>query len=109
MTRGIKFSHRYKLIKDLPTYPKGWEFGWSGDNELFYPYEVSDVTWKRDNNGGPGIYLDYKHMGYTVKQLANKEWFEPISKEVDYIPKLPDKEKIENYICLLSTMNCMNL
>lgn len=90
-----KFSHQYKLKKDLPTYPKGWKISWDGDR--FYPFKKS--TWKHDE-GKESIYRDREHTGYTVDEIKNTEWFEPNSPEVDFIPKFPDSKSIDEFVYL---------
>jgi hypothetical protein len=95
----MKFSHIYRLKKDLPNYPKGWEFQWNGERELFYPRKKDEY-----NKNESSIYLDYKAAAYNIDQIKNTEWFEPVSKEVDFIPQFPSKDKIEDYVDLMPSL-----
>lgn len=90
----MKFAHRYKLLKNTPTYKAGWELGWDGGSEKFYFYKPS--TWSY-NKGEPDIYLDLNGARFTVDEIKNIEWFEPIGEEVDFIPKFPTQKKLEEY------------
>lgn len=90
-----KFSHTYKLKKDTPKYKKGWELKWDG--EMFYFREVSRYGFDK---GKPGIYLDRKTSGYTLEEIQNTDWFEPVGELVDFIPKFPSKKNIEEFVYL---------
>jgi len=91
----MTFTHKYKLLKDLPNYKAGWTLGWDG--EKFYPYKKSE--WEFDN-GKESIYLDKNSQGYSVEEIKDTTWFEPIGKEVDFIPKFPSKSKIDEFVSL---------
>lgn len=93
----MKFSHKYKLNRDLPNYKKGWKLGWSGIRERFFPYKPS--PWKSDF-GKESHYLDFDHQGFTVETVKDTEWFTPIGTEVDFTPKFPDKNDIYKFIHL---------
>jgi hypothetical protein len=101
----VKFTHRYKLLKDTPKYKAGWELGWSGNDGKFYFYKVSE--WKHDN-GKRSIYLDYDSKGFSVEEIKDTEWFKPIGKEVDFIPRFPSRARIEEYIDLMPSCRLVN-
>lgn len=94
---NTKFYHNYKLKKNTPKYNKGWPLTWNGSGEKFYFKLPSE--WKHDNVK-PSIYSDFESNGYTVDEIQNKEFFEPVGKERDFIPSFPDKEKIKEYVYL---------
>jgi len=91
------FYHQYKYKKDTPEYKTGWKIKWCGSDERYYPYKPS--KWKYDN-GKESIYLDKKHKGYSVDDIKDSEWFEPIGTPKSFIPSFPSKRKIDEYVYL---------
>lgn len=94
------FHHQYKLKKDTPIYKAGWPLRWSGSKRRFYFLLPS--TWKHDD-GKPGIYSDFEGQSFTVEQVQDREWFEPVGPEVLFIPAFPSENKLEEYVDLLPT------
>ncbi len=94
----MKFSHTYKLNKDLPKYKAGWTLGWNGNTEKFYPHAIRKFDW--EDKSKPDYCLDLEHQGYSLQEIKNEDWFSPVGKEKDFIPKFPARNKIEEFIYL---------
>jgi hypothetical protein len=94
----MKFSHRYQLLKDIPSYQAGRTIGWHGDRQRFYFYKLSDWEWEK---GKESFYLDFEGPSFTLEQAKDTEWFKPVGKEVDFIPPFPSEAKIDEYVDLL--------
>lgn len=101
----MKFAHRYKLLKDLPGYTAGRTVAWDGNAQRFRFKELS--KWKGDN-GAEGIDLDYDGPKFTVEQVSDAAWFEPLGDLVDFIPAFPDSKALEEFIYLVPDCRLVN-
>jgi len=102
----MKYHRQYKLNKDLPKYKNGWTFTWCGSRQKFFPNKVRTYGWEDKNI--PDYTLDYESYGYSVDEIKDTEWFTPIGKELDFIPKFPSKNKLEEYIYLTPETRLVN-
>lgn len=91
------FHHQYSLKKDMPTYKKGWPLKWRGNEQRFYFALPSSWGY---NKGEPDIYDDMEGPSFTVEQIRDEEWFEPVGKAVPFIPPFPTEANLSEYIHL---------
>ena len=66
-----KFTHRYTLLKDLPTHKAGRIVHWNGNNERFYFNIQTEFDVK---NGWEGHMTDLEGIKFTLEQVQDKEW-----------------------------------
>lgn len=101
----MKFSHNYKLLKDIPGYAAGRTVGWDGNNQRFYFRAISE--WKHDN-GAEGIYLDRDGPKFTVEQVQDVPWFQPQGEMREFIPPFPSRKELDQFVTLTAECRLVN-
>jgi len=97
-----KIYKQYKLLKDTPKNKAGKFVYFNVINnsensscDMCFCFHVD-------------IYPDYKGEKFAIKEVQNTEWFEPIGKPFDLIPKFPNIKEIEEYMYLLGETRLVN-
>lgn len=95
---GKTYYRDYKLLKDTPNYPKDWPLQWDGIRRKYFFKNVS--KWEYEL-GKPDYTLDYKGQSFTLEEIENKsDWFKPVGKANQFIPKFPTPKDLEEYVHL---------
>lgn len=90
------YNTRYKLKQDLPGYEKGRELGVEvrKGNLQWRFFEWDDLF----NKWG---YKTTGEIHFSIEEIQDTRFFEPIGAVRDVIPKFPNKDKIKDYYYLI--------
>lgn len=103
-----KFFKEYELLIDLPTGEK------KGDHFFFHvENSFEQKIWyqkgKLSDFDKTKWYEDYKSTGVKLSIEQMKEpFFKSVSKELDFYPPFPDKEKIKEFYHLIGESRLVN-
>lgn len=93
----MNYYREYRLKKDTPTHVAGWAVRWSGMQRKFFPVKI-----------GSPFELDTSNVYYTVEQVKNTEWFEPIGQAYPFIPAFPTFANIKEFMYLLPELRLVD-
>lgn len=99
----MKYFKKYKLKKDTPTNKKGQYIIYDGIRDKYF-YGKWDSFWKKWSE----YDCDYSGVSFTLEEIKSEEWFEPIGKAIDYIPKFPTQNKIDEYFDLIPSAHLVD-
>lgn len=95
----MKYHQKYKLLVDLPTGQKvGQEVvkHVNDKSEIVYYFCKWDKYWEKW-----GYDPDFSSFSFTLEQMQNTKFFEPIGEAFDLILPFPDKEEIDAFYHLI--------
>lgn len=102
----MKYYQKYKLLVDLPTGEvKGHEVvkHVNDESEINYYFCAWDNFFKRWSDTP-----NFNKTSFTLEQVQNTEFFEPIGESRDLILPFPDRGRIENFYYLIGENRLVN-
>jgi len=94
----MTYNTRYKLKQDLPGYKKGRELGVQVNKGKliwkFFKWDDLLIKWS-------GLNFDKGNIYFTLEEIQDTRFFEPIGEVRDVIPPFPSKEEIKEYYYLI--------
>ena len=94
----MTYNTKYKLKQDLPGYKKGRELGVQVNKGKliwkFFKWDDLLIKWSDLNFDKGNIY-------FTLEEIQDTRFFEPIGEVRDVIPPFPSKEEIKEYYYLI--------
>jgi len=79
------------LRQDTPTHKLGTIFKWSARDRKFYPLQVPTSPYSLEQ-------LEYASTAYSLDQVRETTWFQPVGDEYDYIPVFPAEKELPEYL-----------
>jgi hypothetical protein len=102
----MKYHQKYKLLVDLPTGQK------VGHEVVKHVNENSEMKWwfcDWDDFWKKWSYNpDFSQSSFTLEQVQNTNFFEPMGKSFNFILPFPSKEKIKEFYYLIGESRLVN-